>query len=82
MPGPTFSPDDLIAAGISPSADAGKSTCPVCQLEWLVTPYADCLMPACGCFGFDSSEANPNRPCEDCGLKHARTCEKMSNAAG
>lgn len=55
---------------------AGESTCPVCSRTWTVTPFADCFMPACGCFGFDSSEANPNRPCESCGMSHAWKCEK------
>lgn len=27
-------------------------------------------MPSCGCYGHDASAANPNRPCELCGLTH------------
>jgi len=49
---------------------AGYSECPICGKFWLVTPQNDCMMPACGCFGKDFSEANPARPCEDCGKKH------------
>lgn len=52
------------------TANAGESTCPICQRTWLVTPKDDCLMPACGCFGFDTSASNPSRPCETCGLTH------------
>lgn len=33
-------------------------------------------MPACGCFGSDSSAANPVRPCEPCGLIHAGMGDK------
>lgn len=55
---------------------AGMSTCPMCGIEWLVTPRRDCVMPACGCYGFDATEANPDRPCERCGIQHAWTCEK------
>ena len=51
--------------------NAGMSTCPVCERSWLVTPANDCLLPACGCFGSDTSEKNPRRPCEACGLKHS-----------
>jgi hypothetical protein len=51
--------------------DAGESTCPMCRVTWLVTPQTDCLVPACGCFGTDTSASNPNRPCEPCGLAHA-----------
>jgi hypothetical protein len=50
--------------------NAGESTCPICNRHWLVTPNDDCLLPACGCFGGDTSAANPARPCEACGLKH------------
>lgn len=57
--------------------DAGFSTCPLCQHRWLVTVVEDCFLPRCGCFGFDTSAANPNRPCEPCGLLHARMCELM-----
>jgi hypothetical protein len=55
----------------------GRSTCPLCGENWLVTGHADCLMPACGCFGFDSSADNVNRPCERCGMAHAVSCDKM-----
>jgi hypothetical protein len=57
--------------------NAGMSTCPICKKEWLVTPSEDCMVPACGCFGNDASAANPNRPCEPCGIKHAWTCKKV-----
>ena len=56
--------------------NAGRSTCPICGKHWLVTPEQDCLMPYCGCYGLDHSEANPNRPCEPCGLIHIATCPK------
>lgn len=55
---------------------AGESTCPMCGRAWTVTPFADCFMPACGCYGDDASAANPNRPCESCGLSHAWKCVK------
>lgn len=54
--------------------DAGTSTCPVCGKTWLVTPSQDCMLPSCGCFGYDTSEANKYRPCEPCGLRHALEC--------
>ena len=57
--------------------DAGTSTCPVCGRMWLVTPLDDCMLPACGCYGHDTSAANPARICEPCGLRHAFNCEKM-----
>lgn len=57
--------------------DAGMSTCPVCGRSWLVTPRDDCLLPTCGCFGDNTTESNPVRPCERCGLEHALTCAKM-----
>jgi hypothetical protein len=53
------------------SLNAGQSTCPICHKTWLVTPYADCMLPACGCYGDDTSANNPNRPCESCGIAHA-----------
>ncbi len=56
---------------------AGTSTCPICGLTWLVTPAHDCMLPACGCFGQDTSEANPSRPCERCGINHALNCPKL-----
>jgi hypothetical protein len=55
----------------------GHSTCPVCAISWPVTAYADCVLPACGCFGQDGSAANPSRPCLTCGSKHARSCPRM-----
>lgn len=55
----------------------GWSTCPMCQRRWLVTMYEDCMMPACGCYGHDTSEKNPNRPCESCGINHALNCSKL-----
>jgi len=57
---------------------AGKSRCPMCGRKWIVTPTDDCLLPACGCFGHDTSELNPNRPCNSCGLNHAFSCEKLN----
>lgn len=56
--------------------NAGMSTCPLCQRRWLVTPAADCLLPACGCFGTDTTASNPHRPCHSCGLSHALACSK------
>jgi hypothetical protein len=55
----------------------GHSTCPLCETYWPVTVYADCLLPACGCFGEDGSAMNPSRPCLSCGSKHARSCQMM-----
>ena len=57
--------------------NAGYSICPICKRKWLVTMFDDCLLPACGCYGDDTSANNPNRPCESCGIKHALSCEKM-----
>jgi len=57
--------------------DAGWSTCPICGKHWLVTVAEDCLLPACGCYGEDTSENNPDRPCESCGLQHALNCKKL-----
>jgi len=59
--------------------NAGMSKCPVCEREWLVTPFDDCMLPACGCFGTDTSSGNPNRICHNCGMAHARTCNIESN---
>jgi hypothetical protein len=50
--------------------DAGESTCPICNRDWLVTPFDDCLMPACGCYGKNTGPSNPDRVCEECGLAH------------
>jgi hypothetical protein len=55
----------------------GKSTCPLCKTHWPVTIFADCVLPACGCYGHDASAANPQRPCLQCGTEHARTCPHM-----
>lgn len=60
--------------------NAGWSTCPVCDKRWLVTPQMDCLIPACGCFGHDTSEKNNLRPCEPCGMAHAHDCPFMPAA--
>lgn len=57
--------------------NAGDSTCPCCGKTWVVTPFADCLLPACGCFGSDASADNLERPCYPCGLRHAWTCPEM-----
>ena len=57
--------------------DAGWSTCPICGKKWLVTIFEDCLLPACGCYGDDTSENNPDRPCERCGIDHALHCDKL-----
>jgi len=57
---------------------AGKSTCPLCLRAWTVTPFDDCLLPACGHFGDDVS--SPNCPCERCGLAHALRCPQMPKA--
>jgi hypothetical protein len=54
--------------------DAGYSTCPICNLLWQVTIINDCMLPACGCYGNDTSAKNPNRPCEPCGIRHAINC--------
>jgi hypothetical protein len=54
--------------------NAGYSTCPMCGRNWLVTPAADCLVPACGCYGDDTGPTNPRRPCHPCGLNHALAC--------
>lgn len=57
------------------SLNKGMSTCPLCQRAWLVTPGDDCLLPACGCYGRDTSEANASRPCHACGFSHALSCD-------
>ena len=62
--------------------NAGKSTCPVCKKEWIVTPVEDCCLPVCGCFGSDTSASNPNRPCQNCGITHALKCEKTHSTNG
>jgi hypothetical protein len=60
---------------------AGQSKCPICGKVWAVTPLDDCFLPACGCYGSDTSRENPARPCESCGLQHALTCAKPKEAA-
>lgn len=74
-------PIRLVTVGALPADDrhAGMSTCPLCQRHWLVTPHEDCMLPACGCFGFDYSADNPSRPCTNCGIRHAWTCEKRGS---
>lgn len=57
--------------------NAGASICPLCGRTWLVTAMADCLMPACGCYGHDTTAGNPSRPCEPCGISHSMTCQEM-----
>ena len=59
--------------------DAGFSTCPICKRHWLVTVMNDCMLPACGCYGTDTSADNPNRPCETCGIRHAMNCLEDNN---
>ena len=61
--------------------NAGMSKCPVCKREWLVTPLDDCMLPACGCYGHDTSENNPNRICHSCGMNHTKTCLKMESCS-
>lgn len=56
----------------------GDSTCPICAIQWTVTVGRDCLIPACGCYGYDPGPDNPARPCEPCGINHALACPKMS----
>lgn len=68
-------PDDEVTRIEWRYIDAGESTCPMCGRIWTVTPRADCLMPACGCYGHDASHRNPARPCQSCGINHAFTCE-------
>jgi hypothetical protein len=60
--------------------DYGLSHCPLCGRVWLVTREDDCFMPACGCFGHDTSAANPQRLCEACGMKHVNACSKIPKA--
>lgn len=62
---------------VLPEINAGKSTCPICGRKWLVVPFDDCFIPNCGCYGDDTSENNPNRPCESCGMRHSFICEKI-----
>jgi hypothetical protein len=60
---------------------AGTSTCPTCDRTWTVTPSDDCMVPACGCFGSDTSADNLTRPCDSCGTRHAWTCPKVEGHA-
>jgi hypothetical protein len=57
-------------------ADFGESTCPICGRT--VKAWDGCFLPACGCFGDDSSPANPHRPCERCGMQHVKTCPNFA----
>ena len=63
-------------------SDAGYSTCPMCNRNWKVVMFDDCLLPACGCYGTDTSADNPNRPCESCGIRHALDCLKNEEELG
>lgn len=63
-------------------ADGGASTCPICGRSWTVTPWDDCLLPACGCYGHDVGPGNPNRPCNRCGLRHALAHSEPAHVAG
>lgn len=63
-----------VGPGPEPRIHGGTSTCPICRRHWWVTPLADCLLPACGCYGHDTGAGNPNRPCHPCGLSHALRC--------
>ena len=62
------------------TATAGESTCPVCSRTWTVTPLDDCMLPACGCFGDDTTADNPHRICHSCGLGHVLRCPKREDA--
>lgn len=57
--------------------NGGRSRCPVCGRRWWVTPSADCMLPACGCYGHDTSA-----PCHGCGLSHALSCKRRRAVAG
>ena len=59
-----------------PKTHAGLSECPMCGRMWWVTPVNDCSLPACGCYGNDTSAANQTRPCEPCGWFHFTGCDK------
>lgn len=48
--------------------------CPECNRVWTPTPYDDCLLPACGCYG---DKLDRDTPCESCGLSHGWTCPKI-----
>ena len=64
------------------TANAGMSKCPICEREWLVTPFDDCMIPACGCYGDDVGATNPARPCDECGTRHAWSCPKIEGNEG
>ncbi len=64
----------LETMGPAPAIHGGTSTCPICGVHWWVTPLVDCLVPACGCYGDDTSANNRERPCHACGLAHALEC--------
>jgi hypothetical protein len=57
-----------------PVSSDGWATCPDCRRTWLVTGADDVLLPECGCYGSDWSQANRWRPCCPCGLKHEQDC--------
>lgn len=63
--------------GGDPPFPESESTCPICKRHWTVTIADDCMLPACGHYGHDTSAANPDRPCESCGLHHAWNCLDM-----
>jgi hypothetical protein len=52
--------------------------CPICQRVWTPTPFDDCVLPGCGCFG---TELDRDTPCEGCGITHAWNCPKLPGRA-
>jgi hypothetical protein len=82
-PADTAAPQSEQAAltGGSNRLHAGASTCPICSRLWIVTPHDDCCLPACDCYGSDTSAANPNRPCYSCGVGHAWSCPTLQKIA-
>lgn len=62
-----------------PRVHGGPSCCPMCGRVWWVTPLNDCCLPVCGCWGSDTSAANPDRPCETCGIGHWYRCERRQD---
>lgn len=81
-PVPGTPTDRILVPAHLVTATAGESTCPVCDRTWTVTPFDDCMLPACGCYGDDTSAANPHRICHRCGLAHARRCPKRKASTG
>ena len=63
-------------------SNAGYSTCPICMRYWEVVMFDDCCLPACGCYGNDTSANNPLRPCESCGIIHALDCLEIEEELG